>query len=138
MVKKIGIDPHWSYANQLCEVAWARAHGTAAFFIPEANNQVADRRVKAATTNLAGLPPQIMMIEQGDHYFATSCGACSAYPVDDLGQRSPHAVCQERHCKVGARDPGCVLCGNALKRYVGERCRAQAGRESDGYLGPCH
>jgi hypothetical protein len=27
-VKKVGIDPHFSYANQLCGVAWARTHGT--------------------------------------------------------------------------------------------------------------
>jgi hypothetical protein len=35
-VKKIGIDLHFSYANLLCDVAWARAHGTNIFVIPEA------------------------------------------------------------------------------------------------------
>lgn len=35
-VVKVGIDPHFSYANMLCDVAWARSHGTSTFFIPDA------------------------------------------------------------------------------------------------------
>ncbi|MFN8544483.1 MAG: phage terminase large subunit family protein [Candidatus Binatia bacterium] len=27
-VKKVGIDPHFAFANMLCDVAWVRAHGT--------------------------------------------------------------------------------------------------------------
>ena len=34
-VKKIGIDPHAAFANMLCDVAWARAHGTATFLIDD-------------------------------------------------------------------------------------------------------
>jgi hypothetical protein len=33
-VVKIGIDPHFAYANMLCEVAYSRAHGTGTFWVP--------------------------------------------------------------------------------------------------------
>ena len=35
-VIKVGIDPHFSYANMLCDVAYSRAHGTATFILPDA------------------------------------------------------------------------------------------------------
>ena len=34
-VVKVGIDPHTSYANMLCDVAWSRAHGTSTFILPD-------------------------------------------------------------------------------------------------------
>lgn len=34
-VEKVGTDPHAAYANMLCDVAWARAHGTATFILSE-------------------------------------------------------------------------------------------------------
>src|ERR1019366_2654422 len=33
-VVKVGLDPHTSYANMLCDVAWSRAHGTSSFILP--------------------------------------------------------------------------------------------------------
>ncbi|MFM0165743.1 phage terminase large subunit family protein [Paraburkholderia sediminicola] len=35
-VVKVGIDPHFSYAFMLLNVAWARAHGTTGFLFPDA------------------------------------------------------------------------------------------------------
>jgi hypothetical protein len=35
VVRKVGVDPHFSYANLLCDVAWARSHGTATFILPD-------------------------------------------------------------------------------------------------------
>lgn len=33
-VKKVGMDPHYAYANMLCDVAWSRAHGMTQFWSP--------------------------------------------------------------------------------------------------------
>jgi hypothetical protein len=33
-VHKVGLDPHFIFANMLCDVAWARVHGNGAIFIP--------------------------------------------------------------------------------------------------------
>lgn len=100
-VKKVGIDPHFSYANMLCDVAWSRSHGTATFLIPEGGSHVADMRTKAEQLDMPGLPTAVTaMIEElpAGHV----CGRCSA--------RDPETgMCGDRQMLVQARDPGCVL-----------------------------
>jgi hypothetical protein len=107
-VVKLGIDPHFSYANQLCDVAWARAHGTATFHIPDVRNEIEERREKALSMNMPGLPTNIVgMLEQlpdGD-----ICGNCEAYPRDDEGFMDARAMCSVRHFMVQAKDPGCPM-----------------------------
>ena len=39
-VMKIDIDPHYSYANMLCDVAWARSYGTSMFILPESAREL--------------------------------------------------------------------------------------------------
>ena len=51
-VVKVGIDPHTSYANMLCDVAWARAHGTSMFVMP-IEDEVSARR--AAVRDAGGV-----------------------------------------------------------------------------------
>lgn len=98
-VMKVGIDPHFSYANMLCDVAWARAHGTATFFIPENTRQ--EETVEKVQQKMPGLPAQVAeqmnVIHDGD-----VCGRCEAFDPD-AGR------CTERGLVVKAGDPGCMV-----------------------------
>lgn len=105
VVKKVGIDPHFSYANLLCDVAWARAHGTAMFIVPEEGNVSDDQRTKAEALGMHGLPNEVvsmMELPAGD-----VCGKCVSFPFTD--PPSPRGTCEERGCTVGARDAACDL-----------------------------
>lgn len=100
-VKKVGIDPHFSYANMLCDVAWARSHGTASFIIPDGRSHELEMRDKAEKLNMHGLPTRVAaMIEElpAGHV----CGRCSAFDAEA-------GLCTDRQILVAARDPGCVL-----------------------------
>src|SRR5690606_18697620 len=99
-VKKVGIDPHFSYANMLADVAWARAYGTNTIFMPEAKG-VSEEVTKAEKMNLHGLPKGVAaMIEELPA--GQVCGRCTAFDRE-TGQ------CTERLVAVNARDPGCPL-----------------------------
>jgi hypothetical protein len=93
-VLKVGIDPHFSYANMLCEVAWSRAHGTSTFFHPESVSM----DVPPEKTVLEVVPETLLQV------FTTmpteGCGACEAYE---------DGLCAARHFRVRATDPGCPL-----------------------------
>ncbi len=80
-VVKVGLDPHFSYANMLCDVAWARAYGTTTIYIPQSgdypmksSNTKSDReKVKAALPNmgvdvLAAISDKIAGVD--------NCGVC--------------------------------------------------------------
>jgi hypothetical protein len=99
-VKKVGIDPHFSYANMLADVAWARAHGTSTFLMPEVKGVSEDVK-KAEDMNLHGLPANvaamIQVLPAGQ-----VCGRCSAF--EEATSR-----CVERELVVNARDQGCPL-----------------------------
>ena len=100
-VKKVGIDPHFSYANMLCDVAYARAHGTSTFILPQLSKpqeapspvEVVQRVTEMAGRPLAGLEP----LPAGE-----VCGRCYAY---DPNTR----MCGERMLIVRPTDPGCIL-----------------------------
>ena len=98
-VLKIGIDPHFSYANMLCDVAWARAHGTSTFFFPEQTQQ--EKAVDKVQQNMPGLPAhvaeQMATVPEGE-----VCGRCEACDQDTLR-------CRERGLIVKATDPGCMF-----------------------------
>ncbi len=104
VVRKVGIDPHASYANQLCDVAWSRAHGTATFLIPQEESKTVHKE-KAEAMNMHGLPSQVVGM-MAPLPAGEVCGRCSAYPFggDSL---PPHGTCRERNIVVQARDPGC-------------------------------
>jgi hypothetical protein len=100
-VVKVGIDPHTSYANMLCDVAWARAYGTGTFILPTADTtkQVAVER--AEKMQMHGLPSHVAAMVQ-DLPAGEVCGKCVAFDPD-TGQ------CSERMMAVRAPDPGCIL-----------------------------
>jgi hypothetical protein len=97
VVRKIKIDPHFSYANQLCDVAWARAHGTATFILPETGNVEQDRRESAAARGMPGLPTHVVgmmsSLPPGE-----VCGRCSSFE---------DGTCTARAMLVAPADPGC-------------------------------
>lgn len=98
-VEKVGIDPHFAYANMLCDIAWARSHGTTTFFFPEKTPQ--EKAVEKVKVNLPGLPAhiaaQINELPSGD-----VCGCCEACDKENLR-------CRERKLIVKLTDPGCLL-----------------------------
>jgi hypothetical protein len=101
-VVKVGIDPHTSYANMLCDVAWARAHGTSQFILPTAEKTDGTAKLQAnVEKRMPGLPKQVVeMISEMPK--GEICGNCTAFNRE-TGQ------CSERQLVVMARDPGCVF-----------------------------
>jgi len=98
-VKKVGIDPHFSYANMLCDVAWARAHGTGTFLLPTDIGITDAMSERAEGLNMPGLPndvaAMIQVLPAGE-----VCGKCEAFDVE-------RKVCRERGLIVAPADPGC-------------------------------
>ena len=94
-VKKVGIDPHFSYANMLCDVAWARAHGTATFILPDGDGAV-DKVQQAVAKAMPGLPAQVVAMVEAPR--AETCGACEAF---DDGR------CTFRGLLIARNDPAC-------------------------------
>lgn len=105
-VKKVGIDPHYSYANMLCDVAWARAYGTTTFILPSATDVMEatkEARSRAETADLLqaqGLPAELAAALATPAQPGT-CGACSHF--DGQGQ------CNLRGLITGARERACVM-----------------------------
>jgi hypothetical protein len=98
-VVKVGIDPHFSYANCLCDVAWARSHGTATFIIPEGDTSAAELAAKSAERNMPGLPNEVTKMFESLPA-GNVCGKCSAFK---------DGLCLDRSVQVRPVDQGCVL-----------------------------
>jgi hypothetical protein len=100
-VVKVGIDPHTSYANMLCDVAWARAHGTGLVILP--SDPKLDRRgpgtlAERVEKAMHGVPSHILrMMEEP---VVGTCGACQHFGGGN---------CAERGLRVRAKDIGCIL-----------------------------
>lgn len=115
-VKKIGIDPHFSYANMLCDVAWSRAHGASMFLMPAVSDHAGEQRVKSETLNMHGLPTHVAAMIEDRPLEGAVCGRCVAYPRPDTGERPKEGVCSLREFVVGERDPACPMF-DALSNY---------------------
>ena len=99
-VVKVGIDPHFSYANMLCDVAWARSHGTATFIIPDGGSVTQEMKSKAESMNMHGLPTAVAGMLEG--LPEGVCGRCTAFDPET-------GMCGDRQLVVQARDVSCVL-----------------------------
>jgi hypothetical protein len=106
-VKKLGLDPHYSFAAMLCDVAYARSHGTTTFILPEAKNVTQEQRDKAAAMDMHGLPTGV--IQMLEDLPAGVCGRCSAFPRDNEGQPLAEGLCAARALIVGKGDPSCDI-----------------------------
>lgn len=98
-VKKVGIDPHFSYAYMLMNVAWSRAHGTTMFLFPETDmpaHTVAGRAVTTSTVVQAIAEQRELVQEMG------KCGGCVNYDPDA-------EYCMERELIVRAQDVACAI-----------------------------
>ena len=95
-VKKIGIDPHFSFALMLAFTAWCRAYGTSTFMMPDVGpSSVAVAAEKA----MPGLPAEVVQMLEA--LPAGVCGRCMSF-VD--------GVCTYRGgLLVGPKDPSCEL-----------------------------
>lgn len=98
-VRKVGIDPHFSFAAMLCDVAWTRSYGMSSIFMPDAvpvgsGLDAAARMEKA----MPGIPREILAVVASVP--DGTCGRCDAFE---------DGLCTERQLKVQARDVGCPL-----------------------------
>jgi len=98
-VLKVGIDPYFSFAAMLCDVAWARAHGTSSIYLPQRAPEIMESDpVTRLEKTMPGLPRDIIgyMTQAPEG----TCGRCYSYK----GGR-----CTDREFAFGATDPGCPL-----------------------------
>ena len=112
VVRKIGIDPHFAYANLLCDVAWARSHGTATFILPQAKGEARHRSEFPAAVSLPGAPPEMLRLTQEINERPHSpelCRNCASYPRPHDGTIPVKAFCAEYRADVEASQPGCPL-----------------------------
>ncbi len=104
VVKKIGIDPHFAFANMLCDVAWVRAHGTSRILLPDDRDErplpqpmkrgpIMEQIIEAFPEVEECLAPQ--------EFERLTCGDCVNFD-------SQRAWCTWRRLKVRASMPSCV------------------------------
>jgi hypothetical protein len=99
-VVKIGVDPHTSYANMLCDVAWSRAHGTTTFMLPD----IAATGFEPLAPEDIGIPHDLSAVMneiQSAQYTGDVCGRCANYDPAKRG-------CREINMLVNPKDPGCA------------------------------
>jgi len=101
-VMKVGIDPHFAFANMLCDVAWARIHGTGTFLMPdEIRDRPGPSLAERVEKNMPGLPRRVLAML--DETGPGTCGRCSAY------DKVKGSWCSMRDLIVQPRDPGCPI-----------------------------
>lgn len=95
VVRKIKIDPHFSYANQLCDVAYSRAHGTSTFILPDISEE---KQVEQTLKN--ALPTEVRRLMED--LPEGTCGRCASFNPENN-------QCMERNFTVKPKDIACVM-----------------------------
>lgn len=97
-VMKVGIDPHFSFANMLCDIAWARVYGTSTFILPDAPPaEVPEAQsVDQLKASLPGAPAAVLAMIEARR--PGTCGGCRHF-VD--------GHCAERGFSTGAAEAAC-------------------------------
>ena len=108
-VVKVGIDPHFSYANMLCDVAWSRAYGTATFILPEMDARSRPSENRASQAN-AAVPESSQLSQLIEEATAERnvCGNCAFYPMLADGP-PPSGHCPELAMTTDATALACDL-----------------------------
>lgn len=99
-VVKVGIDPHGSFANMLCDIAWARSYGTSSFIIPKLPGESRGTPRAAVERVMHGLPDQVLQMLEPDGILDQTCGRCGNF-------EKVTNWCRERKFLTRATDPGC-------------------------------
>jgi hypothetical protein len=99
VVKKVGIDPHFSYANMLCDVAWSRSHGTTSFILADT---AATGAPMIKPEDIGAAPVINAVHELRQELSGDRCGGCANFDETD-------GMCLERWFKVRAEDLGCPM-----------------------------
>ena len=99
-VLKVGIDPHYSYANMLCDVAWARNHGTGQVWFPDQKPKEQD--VVAMVQNMPGMPADVAAKILEAPPASDVCGACRSFNPNT-------GYCEDRGFKTREKTPGCEV-----------------------------
>ena len=96
-VKKVGIDPHHAFANMLCDVAWARAHGTATFILTD----IDDSPDSARAIGPLGLPePVAAVILRTNQAAQHRCHDCFFYTPDPDKPGEEGVTSALGHCRT--------------------------------------
>lgn len=97
-VVKVGIDPHTSYANMLCDVAWARAHGTTTFLLPDGPANAPKSGMGDFVAQVPGVPQALAMAEVA---LEDTCNKCANFDAVT-------GYCSEILMNTKGANPGCV------------------------------
>jgi hypothetical protein len=109
-VRKIGIDPHHSYANMLCDIAMARHYGDAFFIFDDAGEAGEGDGSKSPSEVVAGgLPPPIAALIEEVRTRRDVCAACQAYPRPVDGEIPPSGICAIRKFITLSDQPRCEV-----------------------------
>lgn len=93
-VVKVGMDPHFSYAYMLMNVAWARSHGTTMFINPPDAQSIPDAPIGR---DLPGMPSSVVKMMDLP---PSCCGKCACYA---------DGTCSDRGYLVNPTDPSCLI-----------------------------
>jgi hypothetical protein len=100
-VKKISIDPHFAFANMLCDVAWVRAYGTSRMLFADpvdAGEDPSPKRRSPMRQQIADLYPELDFIM--NHSPGLTCGDCEHFNRD-------RSHCTYRNLGVEAKQVQC-------------------------------
>lgn len=103
-VVKVGIDPHFSYANMLCDVAWSRAHGTATFILPDVT-ETSNGLLEPTAIHVQGTIAAAR-VEQ-EQAMANTCGSCFHFNPETR-------MCKENMVMTRPATPSCYAYINEL------------------------
>jgi hypothetical protein len=105
-VQKIGLDPHFSFANMLCDAAWSREQGTGSIFIPSlgsnAPESVIASDVKRAVEANIPVPQAMLQRTAAEIAAMPTCGSCEGFDVK-------RGWCKPRRIMTGPKDHKCSL-----------------------------
>jgi hypothetical protein len=101
-VKKIGIDPHFAYANMLCDVAWARKNGNTMMILPGLDNGALPGLKTDVAANMQANMPGLSseVIKMVDSIPTGVCGGCRSFK---------NGFCNDRGFSTGKMAPACIM-----------------------------